>query len=60
MNASLGMHAFNSTTGMQPSHDKYYDNACSHSMVPSLHMLSSVTPLPDPFSIGGDVDLKEI
>jgi len=47
------MHAFTSNTKMLPSYDKYYDNACSHSMVPSLNMLSSATALADPFSIGG-------
>jgi len=51
--SSLCLHA--SHHGVSPPGvcDKYYDNACSHSMVPSLHYLHSVETLLSPFSIGG-------
>ena len=35
------------------SYNKFYDNACSNSMVPSLNCLHSIEELDIPFSIRG-------
>ena len=52
-NSSLCLHASHVARGDLSLCDKYYDNACSHSMVPSLDCLNSAKSLLKSFSIGG-------